>query len=207
MTHLRSIGSVIIIASLWIILNTGDAKAQLASVASHSGGTAVTNGTAYFYVVTATDTSGNESGLSAEASATPEEPVFTTVRVAAMDITVYQDGGKHYRADITVTVTDLSGNPIAGATVAGDHSYKGSANGSDSGTTAADGTVTFTSPRERAKSGDTFGFTVTGITGTIRRVRARSIADSTLSASASTSRFSRVGNRIVACPAFRKESV
>lgn len=45
MTHLRSIVFVAIIASLWISLNTGDAKAQLASVASHSGGvSAVTGG-------------------------------------------------------------------------------------------------------------------------------------------------------------------
>jgi fibronectin type 3 domain-containing protein len=35
----------------------------------------VTNGTTYYYVVTAVDTSSNESGHSNEASATPSEPI------------------------------------------------------------------------------------------------------------------------------------
>jgi hypothetical protein len=47
----------------------------------------VVNGTTYFYVITAEDTSGNESGFSAEVSATPQEPVDTTPPAAPTGLT------------------------------------------------------------------------------------------------------------------------
>ncbi len=52
--------------------------------------TAVTNGTTYYYVVSAVDTSGNESGTSSEASATPTAPGGEIVNLAASDFSTFR---------------------------------------------------------------------------------------------------------------------
>jgi hypothetical protein len=55
--------------------SAGGPYSQIASpTASDHTDSAVTNGTSYYYVVTAVDTSSNESGYSNEASATPQGP-------------------------------------------------------------------------------------------------------------------------------------
>lgn len=65
--------------------------------------TSVTNGTTYFYVVTASDQTGNESGNSAEASATPFHPPTPPVA----DFTGTPTSGE---APVVVSFTDLSTN-------------------------------------------------------------------------------------------------
>ncbi|TDT18486.1 fibronectin type III domain protein [Ilumatobacter fluminis] len=53
---------------------------------------AVTNGTTYHYAVTAIDGTGNESGISAEANATPAEPADTTPPAVPANVTATVDG-------------------------------------------------------------------------------------------------------------------
>jgi hypothetical protein len=69
--------------------------------------------------------------------------------------------GKNYKAEAVVTILDENGSPQAGATVYAD--WTGIVNGSSSGTTAADGTVTLTSPQTRT-TGGTFIITITNVT-------------------------------------------
>jgi hypothetical protein len=68
--------------------------------------------------------------------------------------------GKNYKANATITVFDELGNPVPNATVFVD--WSGLVTGSDSGTTASDGTVTIISPQTRNIG--TFTVTVTNIT-------------------------------------------
>jgi hypothetical protein len=80
------------------------------------------NGVEYFYVVTAEDLSGNESGDSDEVSATPQssggqDPTSLHVDSIVPFTVNIGRGNKHGRADVTV-VDDL-GNPVAGADVTG----------------------------------------------------------------------------------------
>ena len=105
--------------------------------------TAVTNGQAYFYQVTAVNSVG-ESGRSNEASATPSASSAKTLSVTvATDKTTYSRGSYVY---ITVTVKDsITGNPLRGVSVKVTVYYpSGSAAGTGSGTTGSSGTVRFT---------------------------------------------------------------
>ncbi len=73
-------------------------------VASAYVNTGLANDVAYFYVVTAKDVSGNESGWSNEASATPKETAYDA----------------YVSADPTLTYGTLGGNGYQGTTVASD---------------------------------------------------------------------------------------
>jgi hypothetical protein len=120
----------------------------------------VSNGTTYYYVVTAVDTSTNESGYSSEASATPQAAPATALHVADIAMST-RARGPNVNAIATVTVVDAGGVPVEGATVSGH--WSGLTSDSDSGITVADGTVSLSSNKLKNPSG-TFTFTVDNIT-------------------------------------------
>jgi hypothetical protein len=84
----------------------------------------------------------------------------------SLDIFVYDitmsltQKGKNWKANATITIHDETGNPVANATVSVD--WSGLVTGSDSDSTGADGTVTFTSPQTRNTG--TFTITITNVT-------------------------------------------
>ncbi|MCZ6699748.1 MAG: hypothetical protein O7D94_12520, partial [Planctomycetota bacterium] len=97
----------------------------------------VTNGTEYFYVVRAEDTSGNESGNSNEDSATPMGGGgATTLHVQSILLETVNVGGGNKVGRATVTIVDNLGNPVSGADVSGtftgdyDESHTETTNGS-----------------------------------------------------------------------------
>ncbi|MFH2051585.1 MAG: endonuclease [bacterium] len=121
---------------------------------------AVTNGTTYYYVVTATDVSGNESGDSAEIQAAPSGGGTTIpMHVAAIDPSATLVRNKEYGHAAVLVVDDL-GNPVAGASVTG--SFSGSISSTESGVTGADGWIELTCS-SAGKPGISFTFCVTGI--------------------------------------------
>jgi hypothetical protein len=82
---------------------------------------AVSNGTTYFYVVTATDGSGNTSGQSTQASATPDVPGAgpTTMHVAQISVSTQNVTAGYKQGVAQVVVRDEDGGAVAGATVTG----------------------------------------------------------------------------------------
>jgi chitodextrinase len=130
--------------------------------ASQYTDTEVTPGTTYYYVVTAEDTSGNESGHSPEASAAPDAPPELSVHVAGITVEIVRQG-KNYFARATVSVADQDGQPVAGVEVTGDWTWNGVSIGSSGGTTDGGGAATLASSKEKAVSGDVFTFTATGL--------------------------------------------
>ncbi|MFQ5523737.1 MAG: S8 family serine peptidase [Acidimicrobiia bacterium] len=122
--------------------------------------TGLTNGTTYYYVVTAVDTSGNESVYSTEASATPQPAApATSVHVGDIDGTA-KGKGKGWKVSVTVIIHDDNENPVAGATV--DGSWSGDLTGTVSGTTDDTGAVTFRTGKVDT-SVNTVTFTVDGV--------------------------------------------
>jgi hypothetical protein len=130
--------------------------------ASQYTDTGLEAGVPVYYVVTSRDMSGNESGTSNEASATPEEGVGQSVHVADIAVTVSRQG-KNYRGVATVSVEDQNGSPIGGVQVTGSWELNSTPIGSSSGTTSGSGAVTINSSKERASSGDVFRFVVTNL--------------------------------------------
>ncbi|MEN8006038.1 MAG: PKD domain-containing protein [Candidatus Krumholzibacteriota bacterium] len=121
----------------------------------------VTNGTTYYYVVTASDLTGNESADSGEVNATPEASGGTTpMHVASITLSTTVVRNKEYGHAAVLVVDDL-GAPVAGATVTG--TFAGDIPGSDSAVTGADGVANLTSPKA-AKPTITFTFCVDNIT-------------------------------------------
>ena len=82
--------------------------------------TGVTNGTAYYYVVTAVDTSDNESAQSNEDSATPN-PVgqATSVHVQSIVTSTINVGQGNKQGQAVVVIVDNNGDPVDLATVTG----------------------------------------------------------------------------------------
>lgn len=134
------------------------------STASAYVDNSVANGMTYYYVVTAVDTSDNESGPSGEVSATPQASGSGTMYVYSIDVRLYErQAGKSVftSAVATVTIVDTDG-PLAGATVYG--SWSGATRDTDSGVTDAYGQVALSSnEKKNARSGTTFTFTVTNV--------------------------------------------
>lgn len=145
-------------------LSSGGSYSLVASglSASQYNDTGLDAGVPVYYVVTSRDASGNESGSSNEASATPEIVVGQNMHVAGIDLTVSRQG-KNYRGVATVTVVDQNGSPLGGVQVTGSWELQGSAIGNASGTTSGSGTVTINSAKRKASSGDVFRFTVTSL--------------------------------------------
>ncbi|MFT7678228.1 MAG: subtilisin family serine protease [Planctomycetota bacterium] len=86
-----------------------------ASAYSDSG---LSNGTTYYYVVSASDTTGNESGNSGEASGTPQGGgPATTMHVDSVVATTQSIGGGNKVMRVTITIRDDQGNPVSGASV------------------------------------------------------------------------------------------
>ncbi len=126
--------------------------------------TDLTNGTTYYYVVRALDTSSNESDPSNEASATPTtQVVATTMHVADLDAASTSQG-RTWTATVAATIHDNLDRPVAGATVVG--SWSGGVTGSVSGTTDANGVLTV-SKSNLPKSVGVVTFTVTDVTGSL----------------------------------------
>ncbi|AQT67157.1 Alpha-amylase/pullulanase [Anaerohalosphaera lusitana] len=134
------------------------AVAQGLSASDYTDNT-VTNGTTYYYVVTAIDTSSNESGYSGEVSATPQAS-SSTMYVQAIDLTVVAAGGPNRYGRAVVTIYDDGGQPLSGATVYG--TFTGDYNESGSAVTDSNGQATITTAA-KAKS-PSFTFTVTNVT-------------------------------------------
>jgi len=121
----------------------------------------VTNGTTYYYVVTASDLTGNESADSGEVNATAQAAGGTTpMHVDAITLTTTVIRNKEY-GHAAVLVLDDQGSPVVGATV--DGTFTGSIPGVDSAVTGADGVADLTSPKA-GKPGITFTFCVDNVT-------------------------------------------
>lgn len=96
----------------------------------------LTNGTTYYYVVRALDTSNNESGNSNQVSATPTAPIAGT-NVALSGSSV--NNGGSWTANVTITVTS-NGSPASGVVVSG--TWSNGATGTASCTTNGNGGCT-----------------------------------------------------------------
>jgi hypothetical protein len=81
--------------------------------------TGLANGTTYYYVVTAEDVSGNESGQSGEASATPAGSGIGMHVDSIAVKTVKTGSGGQRRGVATIVILDGNNDPVAGATVTG----------------------------------------------------------------------------------------
>jgi parallel beta-helix repeat protein len=124
--------------------------------------TGLSGGTTYYYVVTADDTSGNESGYSSEASATPSDPPALSVHVGDISVVIVQKG-KNYSGSASVLVLDQDGNPIAGVEVQGTWTLNSADIGAGSGISDGAGVATLDSSKHKASTGDVFEFTVTDL--------------------------------------------
>ena len=94
------------------------------------------NGTTYYYVVRAVDTSGNESGNSNQASATPSGSTSgTTVSLSGSSV----NSGSTWTANVTISVA-TGGSPDAGVVVSG--TWSDGATGTGTCTTGSNGQCT-----------------------------------------------------------------
>jgi PKD repeat protein len=121
------------------------------------------NGTTYYYVVTALDTSNNESADSAEVNATPQGGggTATTLHVAGITVTTVSAGKGKKRAQGQVSIRDDLGNAVEGVVVTA--SFTGSFNESGTATTDSNGNALITSINT-AKGGVNFSLCVDDVT-------------------------------------------
>ena len=113
-------------------------------------------------MVTARDTSGNESGVSNQASATPSQPPAQSIHVSAITVSASKQG-KTYQGLATVTVRDQNNTPIGNVQVNGVWDRNGAGIGTASATTSGGGAAALSSAKVKASSGDVFRFTVTNL--------------------------------------------
>jgi subtilisin family serine protease len=121
---------------------------------------AVVNGLTYYYVVTAVDTSSNESMPSVEVSATPAEVTAPVLSVASISWTTALKSGGRWEAYATPQIHNGSGF-AAGVTVTAN--WGSPVNKTVSSVTGADGKVTFASGNIKGPSA--VNFTVTAVGG------------------------------------------
>ncbi len=105
----------------------------------------VTNGTTYWYVVTASDLSANESGYSDEVSATPQGGPSTDMHVDSITPEEIVVNSRKSKGRATVVIVDDQGAPVSGATVTG--TFSGDIRQTLSAVTGADGVAVITSDR------------------------------------------------------------
>jgi hypothetical protein len=136
-------------------------NASLLGSSSYSD-TSVSNGTTYWYRVTAVSTENLESANSNTVSATPTAPPgdATTMSVASISATTVNVGQGNRIGRVNVTVLDNNGDPVAGATVTG--TFTGSYNETRSGTTNSNGVATIDTVAT-VKGNASFTFCVTNI--------------------------------------------
>jgi len=118
------------------------------------------NGTTYYYVVQAVDTSGNSSGDSNEASATPQGGSSTPVHVDSIGLDTVAAGGPNRHGRATVIVVDDTGQPVSGATVTG--TFTGDVAGTVNATTDASGVAVLVT-NDKARGNITFSFCVDNV--------------------------------------------
>ena len=124
----------------------------------------VTNVTAagFVYDPTANVETGDCIDTNDMACGDPGEPITMTVSLLQVAAVPQRN---RWRGEATVTVVDLNGQPVSGATVSGDWvlSPDGSSLGSDSAGTDANGVAVLESSKTRASSGEVFEFTITNV--------------------------------------------
>ncbi len=123
-------------------------------LASAYNDTSVSNGTTYYYVVTALDTSGNESADSTQVSATPQGGTAPSVHVDSISVGVVNAGKGAKRGQAQVSIVDNLGNPVVNALVEG--SFSGDFVESRTSTSNASGLAGFTTATSKKGS---VGFT------------------------------------------------
>ncbi len=133
--------------------NFGDGSA-LSTAANPSHVYAAGNHTA---TLTVTDASGAASLTTLLISVSPGAAPSIRVEKIGMSLSVKRNGT---RATANVTITDVNGKKIGGATVNG--SWSGVVSGTASATTSSRGIAKLVSPSTRSRG--TFTFTVTGVT-------------------------------------------
>ncbi len=116
--------------------------------------------TQYTYAVKARDKSSNqnETAYSGTASAITDPAGGLEMYVNDIAMTTKKTGPK-YTGKALVHIKDTTGGNVSGATVYG--TWSGSVSGTESGVTAADGTIQFASAK--VSGGGTFTFTVTDV--------------------------------------------
>ena len=136
--------------------------AQIGTTSSYSDNSVVAD-VPYFYVVKALDGSGNESGVSNEATATPTAPLGETLHVQSIVVVVNPENGKRARGTATVAVASSDSSAFTNAAVVGTWDIPNSGPVSASGSTGSDGIATIISPKVKANPGELFTFSVDDI--------------------------------------------
>jgi PKD repeat protein len=167
---------------------SGGTRTKLGSSTSSSfSDLTVTNGTTYYYVVTAVDTSANESLASGEESATPagsgsgETP---TVHVVDLDGSATAGKGQAWTATVTIHLQDQDSAPVSGALVSGSWNP----GGSSSCTTNSAGSCT-TSVSLNTKKAASTEFTVINVVVTGFEYDAGANTDADTDSNGTTIRF------------------
>ena len=135
---------------------------SLVSTSDYTDNT-VTNGTTYYYVVTAVDTAAQESGNSNEASATPQASGGpTTMHVQSIVLSTVNVGQGNKRGRAEVTIVDDLGSAVSGVTVTG--TFTGDFSETQAAATGGSGVATIDTAGTK-KGGVSFGFCVDSVTG------------------------------------------
>jgi len=120
----------------------------------------LTNDTTYYYVVTAVDTSGNESAASGPVSATPQAGIAQDISVGGIAMELSR-AGKNWKAYATIALNRV----VANAAVACDWYLDGQLLASgQTAVTDASGQAVSQSPPVKAKSGHVFRIVITDVT-------------------------------------------
>jgi len=125
--------------------------------------TGLSPSTPYWFALKTADEVPNWSGLSNSPSETTEKATSQTMHVFAIDMSL-KVAGPNVNAIATVTIVDVLGNPVSGATVSGH--WSGATTDTDSGVTDSSGQVKLKSNRlnNSIPGKTTFTFTIGDVT-------------------------------------------